>query len=523
VGVYDGLYVYRGGRLWYTASLASAPLSIALSANGSIAVVGTRDGHVLVFWNGEEAAQWNAGAPVTSLAASYTGTAIAYEAAASRIGWVDLAPLRITLRGPPQCSEVPITISAGGANYTYAAANGSTLLAPVGPVTIYPSPVAYGDYRCAPLQPNYTAVVPGTAALEYGIQYRISKSEMVSGPDWAYGPATFYAPPVLPAQVIGTSPVNATYVLAEWLVNNTPMFPTPSLTLYIDGPTTVQALYKAVAPDVIPVGQGVEQRLVSISPSGLVAAPVPVSAIYETYYLVETAPPGAVNGTTQLWAPEGSTVEFTAPAVIDLGNGTRLVFKGWSNGQTGNFTTVVTGPMSVKPIYAKEYLVDVSALNNETEIWAEPNSTVYISAPPMVTNGTVRYVFEGWSINGVTINLTSTTLVVEVTGPITAVAQYVREYLVEFYSEYGQPQPASAWAAEGQPVYATVSPELVWKYAFYRFAGWEGPDGQLYQPPVPAMPGRFTAVWAIDIPRTAALYGSIAAVIGLALYIKRRR
>ncbi|MFB6491449.1 MAG: hypothetical protein TU35_009520 [Thermoproteus sp. AZ2] len=254
VGVYDQLYVYRDGELWYAASLASAPLSIALSANGSIAVVGTRDGHVLVFWNGEEAAQWDVGAPVTSLAVSYTGTAIAYEAAASSIGWVDLAPLRITLRGPPQCSEVPITISAGGANYTYAAANGSTLLAPAGPVTIYPGPVAYGDYRCAPLQPNYTAVVPGTAVLEYGIQYRISKSELVSGPSWAYGPTTFYAPPVLPAQAIGTSLVNATYALAEWLVNNTPMPPSRPLRWTCMGRPQYKRYTRRRPPSPIPTG-----------------------------------------------------------------------------------------------------------------------------------------------------------------------------------------------------------------------------------------------------------------------------
>ncbi|MFB6491450.1 MAG: hypothetical protein TU35_009525 [Thermoproteus sp. AZ2] len=251
---------------------------------------------------------------------------------------------------------------------------------------------------------------------------------------------------------------------------------------------------------------------------------MPVSAVYKTYYLVQTSPPAAVNGTTQLWAPEGSTVEFTAPVMVDLGNGTRLVFRGWSSGQAGNFTVVVAGPMYITPVYTVEYLVSIEAPNNSTEVWADAGSAVVLKAPGLIglNNGT-RLVFEGWSINGKPVN--STAVAVRVTGPIAAVAQYAREYLVEFYSEYGQPQPASAWAAEGQPIYATVSPELVWAgYAFYSFAGWEGPDGQLYQPPVPAMPGRFTAVWAIDMPYTAALYGSIAAIIiGVALYIKRRR
>jgi hypothetical protein len=301
------------------------------------------------------------------------------------------------------------------------------------------------------------------------------------------------------------------------------MPPTPALAIGIRGPTRVEALYRAEAPSSIPTGPGAELRLVSISPSGPVSTPVPISAVYRAYYWVETAPPAQVNGTAQLWAPNGSTLVFTAPATANFGNGTRLVFKGWGNGQTNNFTAIVTGPMHITPIYTAEYLVSVEVPDNVTEVWEPAGSAVVIKAPGVISlsNGT-RLIFEGWSINGKAVN--STTAIVRVSGPTSALAQYRREHLVRFYSQYGQPQPASAWAAAGQPIYASVQPELVWRYVFWRFDGWMGPDGRLYQPPVPAMPGQYIAVWSLDILHTAALYGlAMAAIASAAWYIKRRR
>ncbi|MBP1450117.1 MAG: WD40 repeat domain-containing protein, partial [Thermoproteus sp.] len=147
VGIYDLLYVYRNGALWYTAQLPSAPTHIAVSGNGSIAAVGMLGGQVVVFWNGKRAAEWNAGAPVTGLAISWDGltiavetwTAVKFERLAVGVIKVSDPPVTIEVAGPQSCLNETIDVVAGGTTFTYTVNGYAQVLLPVGRVSIVPT------------------------------------------------------------------------------------------------------------------------------------------------------------------------------------------------------------------------------------------------------------------------------------------------------------------------------------------------------------------------------------------------
>jgi hypothetical protein len=80
------------------------------------------------------------------------------------------------------------------------------------------------------------------------------------------------------------------------------------------------------------------------------------------YYLVRVATPLGVNET---WTPRGAAA--SAPAVINLGNGTRWVAEGL-------VSAVAEGPLVLAPRYRRQYLVRLETPINSTEVWVDEGS-----------------------------------------------------------------------------------------------------------------------------------------------------
>ncbi|PLC63987.1 hypothetical protein B7L68_05875 [Thermoproteus sp. CP80] len=144
------------------------------------------------------------------------------------------------------------------------------------------------------------------------------------------------------------------------------------------------------------------------------------------YYLVRVETPLGVNET---WMPRGAAL--SVPAVIYLGNGTRLVARAVD--VNGNYVEAKTpvngtavalsveGPMDVSVAYSRQYLVRLEAPANSTEVWADAGSTFTVDLPDPWEpgNGTL---FKALLINGTSAREW------RVEGPMTLVARYAETY-----------------------------------------------------------------------------------------------
>jgi hypothetical protein len=92
----------------------------------------------------------------------------------------------------------------------------------------------------------------------------------------------------------------------------------------------------------------------------------------------------------ETWTPRGAAAG--APAVINLGNGTRWVAESPTS-------AVAEGPLVLAPRYRRQYLVRLEAPVNSTEVWADAGSGYAVGLPDPwdLPNGTR---FAGLLVNG---------------------------------------------------------------------------------------------------------------------------
>ena len=160
-----------------------------------------------------------------------------------------------------------------------------------------------------------------------------------------------------------------------------------------------------------------------------VEGPAAVAVNYSRmYYRVRVVTP---LGAEELWALRGSAAE--APAVIELGNGTRYV-------AAAGASAVVDRPLVLAPGYKRQYLVRLLAPVNATEAWADEGSVfvVGLADPWALDNGTL---FARLLVNGTAARE------LRVDRPITLTAQYAEVY---HWVEVDSPVNATrGWAPKG--------------------------------------------------------------------------
>jgi hypothetical protein len=126
-----------------------------------------------------------------------------------------------------------------------------------------------------------------------------------------------------------------------------------------------------------------------------------LAASYKQQYLVQVdGVPDSSNFTG--WYDEGSRVELQVPTVVEYGNGTRNVFKGWSGDIQSDQTSVSIIADSPKRVEAKwqlQYLltVEVHGLPDGTSIVVDLNG-----APQTVTAGIA---YNQWIDSGAILNV----------------------------------------------------------------------------------------------------------------------
>lgn len=219
-----------------------------------------------------------------------------------------------------------------------------------------------------------------------------------------------------------------------------------------------------------------ETRLVVAS------SPRVYTVLYETQYRLLVSPYPSVQNAE--WRCAGETVQLSVDStVISQGDGVRLLFAGWSNGDSAQTINVTMSmPFSVEARWKRQFLVRVRSDYGtvEGEGWCDESSNVSISVHPWIlefANGT-RRVFNSWFGEGLG-NYTGSCLnaTVSVKAPINETAVWKAQYLVALESPYGNPSGAG-WYDQFSIVNISVETMLYESPATRLvFLRWEGAAG----------------------------------------------
>jgi len=172
--------------------------------------------------------------------------------------------------------------------------------------------------------------------------------------------------------------------------------------------------------------------------------------VVQHYVEVETAYSSA--NVTSGWYDEGTRLRARVlETVVDHGNGTRRVFRGWAgdvNIAAPVVKLVVTRPLVVRALWATRHWVEILPgpfAANATSGWYDEGAEVVVAVPSRVIdfgNGT-RALFMGWNSTG------ELAYRLRVTGPVRLVASWVRQYWVEVRTPYSAMTAGSGWRSEG--------------------------------------------------------------------------
>jgi len=463
---------WRGARL----GAGDTVTAVAVSGDGLTVAAGVINGQVFVWRGGALAAVLNLTSMPRSLALSYDGLTLAVETDAG----VAVYRFEVKTLTPGQCPRARYV--AGPATYDVDKPTQVLVLRGVEPKPV-DLDLGYGVCRNGVLL------------------YKVKTN--VKGLNLTRGPTTYAADEERKIPMLNAPIREATLRFCCWRINGTVVYAPPTITLNINGPTEVWALYRVDLPKTVEGGPGVMYVLrsyVNFSAAGVPVAENPdyVVATYDTYYLLAV---DVLGNHTEEWLKPGERVRVAAPPVVDFGNGTRVVFKRWSDGATQAAREVVVNtPLQLYAVYEVQYNVTFAAYNWSTSMWLPAGARVQPPTPPQVLydDGQRRVIFVEWN------NVPE-----RVTGPTVVDAKTTTYYRVTL--KY-------PWTSETKwlPESWTLEPPPERYQVLWVFKGW-GPSNAVYGP------GVYEAVYELDYVLVASILGSVVGAAALVLYWKRRR
>lgn len=234
-----------------------------------------------------------------------------------------------------------------------------------------------------------------------------------------------------------------------------------------------------------------------------------VSAAFgeEVFILIDTEPTGLKF---KVQAQGSSTVaQYTAPYTFTWiigskytlsvddnqngGTGIRHPFLEWSDGEAISHTyTVPDTHATISAQFSTQYYLEVKPESKKPGTttgsgWYDADSSAVFTVTPRIqpvdSDTVTRYIFDSWSGTGNNAyNGSDTSYTIVMTGPVTEVAKYVKQYFLITYSlpeDDGHTVPASpgAWYDEGTSAEVTAVPEVG-----RQFARWTGASSSTENP-----------------------------------------
>jgi len=473
----DLVYAVNSTVYWRGAWLNAGDTvtAVAVSGDGATVAAGVIGGRVAVWRNGTLAAVLNLSSVPRSLALSYDGLTLAVETDSG----VSVYRFEVKTLTPGQCPKA--RYMAGPAVYDVEKPTQVLVL--------------------RGLEPRPVDLDLGYGVCRNGILYYKVKTN-AKGLNLTRGPTTYAADEERKIPVLNAPVREASLKFCCWRVNGTVVYAPSVITVNVNGPTEVWALYSVDVPKTVSGGPGVLYVLrsyVNFSAAGMPVAENPdyVVATYDTYYLFAVE---VLGNRTERWLKPGEVVRVAAPAVVDYKNGTRVVFRRWRDGVAEAVRDVtVDGPLQLYAMYEVQYNVTFVAYNWTTSTWLPAGARVEPPTPPQLlyNDGQKRVVFVEWS------NVPD-----RVTGPTVVEAKTATYYRVALKLPWGVEE---RWLPEGWAL--ERPPER--HQALWVFKGWR-PADRVYGP------GVYEAVYEPDYVLVASIAGSIGSVAAALAYWRRR-
>jgi hypothetical protein len=243
----------------------------------------------------------------------------------------------------------------------------------------------------------------------------------------------------------------------------------------IEIPVTVQP-----QPNVRYVFEGWSDGVSSARRIITVSSPVSYFAKYRSELLISiNSPYGTFSGGG--WCENGSIITVSvSETIVDHGNGTRRVFKGWFENSSlvsdrQSFSVTVNRPMIIDAHWSTEYEVSASSPYGIVSGggWCDADSNVTLSINQTVIeygNGT-RFIFICWSGDLASRNPTIT---FRVEKPATLNALWKKQYYLEVQTNYGTATPGSGWYDTGVTIHIKAEPPSAVQGERYVWGGWVG-------------------------------------------------
>jgi len=492
--VYDALYNN-------TTPLVKLPLpiiAVAVSGDGRTVAAATAE-KLYIIRGGKTAAELDA-PMVRSIALSWDGLTLAYTSDAA-MGVQRFKVVRIETRG------CPLQPTAAVGKFTYPLP--ADAYVPAETDAVVANIAEGGTLRCVPMQ-NVTKLQP-TTVITYRVEYKIDVHvpSLVKGPQWAFGFVTFYAEPEI--KVSADPPLKEVkLVLADWEVNGTRRgFPMPTISVGVAGPTKVKPIYRLEYQPEVVVGD-VKYVVKSVTlfdkagrpMSDIYDVPAYAKVAYEVRRVVAWDIPGNSSSTE---VREGETVVLKAPAEVDFGNGTRLVFKQWSTGDKSLVITV--GPGRYVALYDTYFLVGWKATNYTYTQWVPMNAKINVPKVSKVyDDGQTRVFVTGWTAPGGQ----PVQFPYAVAAPINFTAAERREHYATIIV---WDRKEEGWYPEGYELQISDAEKRKW--LLWQFKGWE-------PSPVVDAPGEYRAIYELDPLAVSVLAVVVALMAGATIALRRR-
>jgi hypothetical protein len=161
------------------------------------------------------------------------------------------------------------------------------------------------------------------------------------------------------------------------------------------------------------------------------SSPMMIRPLYDTYYyVVVNGPEGYL---ARDWYRNGSLVNVTAPAVIQINDQKQLEFTGWTGVTSGNVLSFVASkPQQYTANYATEFSVlQNSPLGSSTRFIMQGNSTAMFFPTTLPATLGLTRTLESVLVNGAPIFSHQGIVAITVNGPteVTAVYTYGPDYI----------------------------------------------------------------------------------------------
>ncbi len=199
----------------------------------------------------------------------------------------------------------------------------------------------------------------------------------------------------------------------------------------------------------------------------IVTRDVEIMAKWKIQYYVDVESKFGFNGSSSGWYDEGDIIRvWVNRTIIDFGNKTRYVFKGWQGDINSTSLVIelsVDKPMNITAVWKRQCQVSVDGVYVNSSIrkaWIDEGTVVEISLEKGILDlgNRTRLVHAGWTGS---VNSTSPILRVNVTRPLDIKAVWGKEYYVEIKPVYAEANMTSDWIVRGEVIRITISTPMV--------------------------------------------------------------